>query len=117
MSSAADDAGHPLAAAASRAGLTAPVRPMPHGSPAARGLDSTPGSATTTGRFGRMFRHVPLHEHRVRTLIALGQGMIHDDELEDDGKLDKAIGVEDDDENVAIAAGYTYFGQFVDHDI
>ena len=45
-------------------------------------------------------------------------------ELED-GKLDKPLGVDDDDENTAclsdgalrLPAGYTYFGQFVDHDI
>lgn len=41
------------------------------------------------------------------------------------GKLDKPLGVQDDDENTStlssgelrLPAGYTYFGQFVDHDI
>jgi hypothetical protein len=94
-----------------------PLASWPHGAPVLRGLESTPASSTATGRFGRMFRHVPVYEHRVRTLIALGQSMIHPDEREDDGKLDKPLGTPDEDENVTIPAGYTYFGQFVDHDI
>jgi hypothetical protein len=68
-----------------------------------------------------MFRRVPVYEQRPESLIELGEAMIQ--ELED-GKLDKPLGEDDDDENTAaldgdlrLPAGYTYFGQFVDHDI
>lgn len=75
-----------------------------------------------------MFRHVPVYEHDPRTLIALGQTMIHGEEREK-GMLDKPLEVVDEeDENRSrlgeagggpyrLPAGYTYFGQFVDHDI
>ena len=94
--------------------------PMPHGIPP-RGLASTPTSSTTQGRFGRMFRHVPVFRHDPGHLIALGGAMVQGLE---DGKLDKPLGVQDEDENVGLLdgtlrlpAGYTYLGQFVDHDI
>jgi hypothetical protein len=68
-----------------------------------------------------MFRNLPVYQHDERTLVALGQTMIQGLE---DGHLDKPLGEEDDDENTAqldgelrLPAGYTYFGQFVDHDI
>jgi hypothetical protein len=69
-----------------------------------------------------MFRRLPFYEHRPETLVALGDTMIQGLE---NGELDKALGVEDDDENTGtlsggglrLPAGYTYFGQFVDHDI
>jgi hypothetical protein len=99
---------------------TTPTTPPPHGVPP-RGLESTPWSPTTTGRFGRMFRHLPIYEDSPESLVALGNAMIQPLE---DGRLDKPLGVDDDDENTAqldnelrLPAGYTYFGQFVDHDI
>jgi hypothetical protein len=68
-----------------------------------------------------MFRHVPVYENSAQALVELGEAMIQPLE---DGRLDKPLGVADDDENVAVLdgelrlpAGYTYFGQFVDHDI
>ena len=69
-----------------------------------------------------MFRRLPVYEHKPETLVALGNSMIQGLE---NGKLDKPLGVADDDENSAkledgslrLPAGYTYFGQFVDHDI
>jgi hypothetical protein len=69
-----------------------------------------------------MFRHLPIYSHDPRALAALGDAMIQ--ELED-GKIDKPLGFKDDDENTSrlpdgqlrLPAGYTYFGQFVDHDI
>jgi hypothetical protein len=67
-----------------------------------------------------MFRHVPVFEHDPKTLIELGNSMI-----EDEKQFDESLEVTDDDENRAeladgtlrLPAGYTYFGQFVDHDI
>jgi hypothetical protein len=75
-----------------------------------------------TGRFGRMFSRVHMFEPRPESLLELGAAMIQ--ELEN-GELDKPLGQDDDDdENTAsldgelrLPAGYTYFGQFVDHDI
>src|SRR6188472_3133015 len=106
-----------------------PARRLPvHGGAAARGLESTPSSSTRTGRFGRMFRHLPVYAHAPETLIALGKTMLHREEREN-GMLDKPVEVADkEDENrstlgdtddgpLRLPAGYTYFGQFVDHDI
>ena len=70
------------------------TRPRPHGA-VPRGLDTTPSSSTRTGRFGRMFRRVPVFEHGSRdVLIALGQTMVR--ELETDGMLDKRFPPEDE---------------------
>jgi Animal haem peroxidase len=102
-------------------GPTTPTQAPPHGG-VPRGLPLTPSSTTTTGRFGRMFRRLPFYEHKPETLRALGDSMIQ--ELEN-GQLDEPLGADDDDENTGtlqggalrLPAGYTYFGQFVDHDI
>jgi hypothetical protein len=101
---------------------TTPTDPAPHGTLPPRGLAATPSSPTTTGRFGRMFRHVPVYDHQAATLVALGEAMVQPLE---DGALDKPLGAPDGDENIdrledgqlRLPAGYTYFGQFVDHDI
>jgi hypothetical protein len=69
-----------------------------------------------------MFRRVPIFEHDPGALIELGRAMVQG--VEDDGRIDKPLGAEDDDENTAeldgelrLPAAYTYFGQLVDHDI
>jgi hypothetical protein len=99
---------------------TTPTQPPPHGT-LPRGLASTPSSSTVTGRFGRMFRNLPVFELSVDALVELAGAMIQPLE---DGKLDEPLGQPDPDENRAtidqelrLPAGYTYFGQFVDHDI
>ena len=96
---------------------TTPTRPIPHGG-VPRGLALTPSSSTTAGRFGRMFRHVPVYEHDPETLEALAATMIMPRER------DKPLLRSDEDQNTGmlgselrLPAGYTYFGQFVDHDI
>jgi hypothetical protein len=81
--------------------LTTPVEPKVHGRPH-RGVDVLPTSSFETGRFGRMFRHLPVFVHEEAPLLALAAKMI-----EQRGGA----------ENPMIPAGYTYFGQFVDHDI
>jgi Animal haem peroxidase len=101
---------------------TTPTQPPPHGG-VPRGLPLTPSSSTTSGRFGRMFRRLPVYEHDPKTLIALAGTMIQP--LDEDGQLDEPLGQDTDgDENkgmldgeLRLPAGYTYFGQFVDHDI
>ncbi len=104
-------------------GPTTPTNPPPHGGRGVppRGLPATPSSSTRTGRFGRMFRRLPVYELKTDSLVELGCRMVQ--RLED-GRLDKPLGVEDEDENTAelegtlrLPAAYTYFGQFVDHDI
>jgi hypothetical protein len=101
--------------------------PSKHGS-IVRGLDSVPQSSVRDQRFGRMFRNLPAAEFGPAgdaALVALGQTMFQGefDELIDKGEfVDRPLapteedGV-DPDENPTIPAGYTYFGQFVDHDI
>jgi len=69
-----------------------------------------------------MFRRVPVYQQSPSSLAELAKAMIQGLE---DGELDKLLGVPDDDENTStrpdgklrLPAGYTYFGQFVDHDI
>ena len=108
---------------------TTPTQAAFHGSLPPRGLSGTTSSTLFQGRFGRMFRNLPPCEVEDGSLVKLGEAMIQ--ELEE-GKLDKPLGQEDEDENTAelsqeeqgeldgklrLPAGYTYFGQFVDHDI
>jgi Animal haem peroxidase len=100
---------------------TTPTIEKFHGTLPPRGLESTPSSSTDSGRFGRMFRHLPYSSPNDEALADLGQKMIQPRE----NGLDKSPGEEDEDENTAVLengelrlpAGYTYFGQFVDHDI
>ena len=77
-----------------------------------RGVDEAARSSVDSGRFGRMFRSLPAARHRATALHRLAETMI------DDSTDDEPITVaEPEDENPTITAGYTYFGQFVDHDI
>src|SRR5436853_1234508 len=82
----------------------------PHGV-GLRGLDVPRGSEQFEGRFGRMFRTLPPADHSEKILIALAEKMI----AEDEGK--PPDDEPDAEENSGIASGYTYFGQFLDHDI
>jgi hypothetical protein len=84
-----------------------------HGKPL-RGLMSTPRSAVFQGRFGRMFRSLPAATYG-RTdaesrcaLMKLGEKMTSSFDPPKDGF---------DAEESGIPALYTYFGQFIDHDI
>ena len=84
-----------------------------HGRPL-RGLMSTPRSPSFQGRFGRMFRSLPAATYGATdaesrlALMALGDAMTSDFDRPKDGF---------DAEESGIPALYTYFGQFVDHDI
>jgi Animal haem peroxidase len=62
------------------------------------------------GRFGRMFNEIEGPEFDPDALAALAESMIK----EDDGQF---FNNADGDENIRLPAGYTYFGQFVDHDL
>jgi hypothetical protein len=74
-----------------------------HGVAEPRGQDAVPRSPLFEGRFGRLFRRLPAPRPPREALIALGKAM-----------ADQAGASADNDK---IPAGYTYFGQFVDHDI
>ena len=62
------------------------------------------------GRFGRLFPRQIGIEYSEDALWQLAETMIK----ADDGQF---FNQSDEDENVLIPAGYTYFGQFVDHDL
>jgi hypothetical protein len=82
-----------------------------------------PRSAQFEGRFGRIFRTLPPAEFSpedLRVLAAEGH-MSSPPEVEDNlpaaAPEDPKTRFHDAEENAGIAAGYTYLGQFIDHDI
>ena len=79
-----------------------------------RGLSAgmeTAGAGAVEGRFGRMFDLPSGAPLPLDCLRAIAQAMVKDD-------LGAPITESEPvDENPAITAGYTYFGQFIDHDI
>lgn len=77
-----------------------------------RGLESVPSSPQFEGRFGRMFRTLPPALFTEKDLKALAGHMVatrEDTPTPEDQ--------DDDEENTGISAGYTYLGQFIDHDL
>ena len=89
-----------------------------------RGDNSNPRSSQFEGRFGRIFRSLPAGEWPREALLALGTAMTAEPETEPDDPAkpsaspeDPKKRIQDDEENAGIAAGYTYLGQFIDHDI
>ena len=83
----------------------------PHGV-GLRGLEVPRGSEQFEGRFGRMFRTLTPAEHTEDDLHKLALAMTA--EREDPPTPEEE---DDDEENPDISAGYTYFGQFIDHDL
>lgn len=83
-----------------------PAHPRAHGT-AVRGGRSVPQAPLDQGRFGRMFRRVPVASFDDAALAALAQAM-----AEAVGSENAASG-----DNARIPAGYTYLGQFIDHDV
>jgi Animal haem peroxidase len=102
-----------------------------------RGADFDRRSSQTEGRFGRIFRSLPAAtwpEAALRALAGDGkkqEGMTAEPETaESNPRLPKAPRedvndqgkkrnnrLHDDEENSGIDSGYTYLGQFIDHDI
>src|SRR4051794_31568634 len=77
-----------------------------HGKNVPRGLKGVPRSSLNEGRFGRLFRRLPAApELPEKQLRDLAEGM----------REPKGGGAKLD--NPKIPSGYTYFGQFVDHDL
>src|SRR5436309_5718974 len=98
-------------------------QPAAHGG-GVRGDNSVPRSSQFEGRFGRMFRTLPSAEWPKHALVKLGDAMTSPPEHLDTDKNaptaafeDSTKRIQDDEENASISAGYTYLGQFIDHDI
>lgn len=107
----------------------------PHG--AVRGLAYVARSSSEDTRFGRMFRWLPGETYDKRALGRLSLIMIQQESAKakfpGDGVADgpsttfnspppllldtKFRDAEPGDENPSIPAGYTYFGQYIDHDL
>ncbi len=79
---------------------------------AVRGADLSRRSSQFEGRFGRMFRTLPAADFDPKDLAALGRQMVAEPEDAPTPETEA-----DDEENTGIAAGYTYLGQFIDHDL
>ena len=77
-----------------------------------RGLHTNPQSPSFEGSFGRMFRTIPAAKHSEKDLKELAKLMIA--KGEDVATPEDEI---DNEENQGIDAGYTYLGQFIDHDL
>ena len=82
-----------------------PIRTF-HGTAPPRGIASVARVGVVEGRFGKMFPDLPASEPSDDDLIALAATMI-----------EPAPGDAAEEDNPDIAAGFTYVGQFVDHDI
>src|SRR5258708_12070129 len=77
-----------------------------------RGSDFSPGSALFEGRFGRLFRTLPPADFDEDDLRALARIMIADHEATPTPETKP-----DDEENRGISPGYTYLGQFINHNL
>src|SRR5216117_534721 len=76
---------------------------------AIRGQEAVLRSPLFEGRFGRIFRNLPPFLPPGSALAALAQQMV---------EPEPQPGVEDEaGDNPDIPAGFTYFGQFIDHDL
>jgi heme peroxidase len=63
-----------------------------------------------------MFRNLPVYAHHDDELSAIAKSMIAQADAQDTAPVPDPE-PPDDDENPLIPAGYTYLGQFIDHDI
>ncbi|MFL5351691.1 peroxidase family protein [Archangium sp.] len=77
-----------------------------------RGSDLSRRSPQFEGRFGRMFRTLPAAQFDPDELAELGKHMVADFESSPTPEEER-----DDEENPGISAGFTYLGQFMDHDL
>lgn len=113
-----------------------PDKPFrPHGG--TRGDNLNRRSSQAEGLFGRLFRSLPAAAWSEKALVNLaGDGIIADrmtaqpeqtqqtpvlpkaprEDIDEEGRP-RSSRLHDDEENSGIDAGYTYLGQFIDHDI
>lgn len=102
----------PQKASAQTGAATSAKTPRPQFHGVLRGLDSTLESPMFEGRFGRMFRTLPAAKFFVEDLDALAAEMVATPEEEPTPETEI-----DAEESSVISAGFTYLGQFIDHDI
>ena len=76
-----------------------------HGFSPRKGENQPLGEFAQIGKFGRMFPSLRPLSASVESLTELGQAML-------DNNTEDSAG-----DNVSVPAGYTYLGQFIDHDI
>jgi hypothetical protein len=96
--------------------VSGPQRTSGHGNIPVRGLTFAPSSPFFNGRFGRLFRSLSPadfgndDQESEAALTKLGQAMVSEPDPADpkDGP---------DNEESGIPAAFTYFGQFIDHDL
>lgn len=101
--------------AASNASPSPRAAPLDHhGGARPRGIDRVPRSLHDTGRFGRLFRHLPPLTLTDEQLLAVAQQMIDTGDAGAAGGWTATPSIGD---VPALPAGYTYLAQFVDHDI
>jgi hypothetical protein len=92
--------------------VTLPAGVRNHGELPLRGSRSVPLSSISEGRFGRMFRRLsPMPPLDDDALMALAETM------RDEAPPTTWGGAPEGGDNPAIPAGYTYLGQFIDHDV
>jgi len=77
-----------------------------------RGLEGVRSSQQFEGRFGRMFRTLPPARFDEKDLRSLASKIVAEAEAEQTPETEA-----DAEENTGISAGYTYLGQFIDHDL
>ena len=84
-----------------------------------RGLDSVASSPQFEGRFGRMFRALPPAKFSPEALHRLAVAMTaeHEDDVSPETSADDEENAGADRTHPSISAGYTYWGQFIDHDL
>jgi hypothetical protein len=90
-----------------------------HGS-AVRGMDNVPHSSIRDQRFGRMFGYLPAADFPEAALVALADTMFDgtfSGRITQGIPVDVPLNVAEPKDNSAIPSGYTYLGQFIDHDI
>jgi hypothetical protein len=78
---------------------------MQHGFSPRNGENQLLGEFAQTGKFGSMFPRLPAFTPTVQKLTELGEAMIDSNPELPEG------------DNNQVPAGYTYLGQFIDHDI
>ena len=85
----------------------APAGDVLHGVPL-RGMHLATKDRLAEGRFGVMFKRLPAHAPPDQLLDDLARSMVEDQSVEDDTHLNTSA---------RLFAGYTFVGQFIDHDI
>jgi len=83
-----------------------------HHATAPRGAESAPKSIFLEGRFGRMFRNLPSFEPDENLLETVAGQMLEPPDVGTSGEKEG-----DEELDGPIPAGFTYVGQFIDHDI